>query len=1312
LLVSALSASAIFWSLTSSSRVARGQEALVDYETRIQPIFDESCSGGACHVGGRASGVDLSTYSATLTSRGVLYGAPAVTPHDSGSSPLWLKVAEESPQFGTRMPRFAPPLEASAIDLIARWIDEGAPRSAECAMRGDVDRSQIVDLSDAVRILNYLFVGGAPIWCLSVADANANGEIDLADPVFILNYLFLGGEPLAELTAEDIHECSASNVAPKADAIGTVEGREGVELRFRVSASDENGDRLRFYPVEVPEGLDLDEMSGTVAWTPSFGDAGDHRIRIRVEDDRAPPLSVETNGLIRISEGNHAPMVDEIPTLYAREGVRLTYQVEASDFDDDSLSYDLLSGPEGCELDESGLLTWTPTSGQEGEYQLRVRVTDDGEPSLSTEVESRLVCVDADSPENQVPFVPRRGIYRTIPSAPIRFSIGATDPDGHDLAFRSNQLPDGATLDPETGEFAWVPNEDQVGAVYVPFTVEDDGVPPLSDESILVFQVRPTDACAVATCDPETGCEFAPVPPSQSCCPPVETELVRVPEPVVECPEARIMYLGRNNRGFGRMRNCDQLRVTPFPQGGASVRFHLETRCVNHEQAVQLEAKLESADEVIFNRTQTAVLRARSDGWAQRLGVVFSIGRAIDLGELEGKEALLTVQLTDFDGVVLELALRVRLTLHPLDDLPEPDLHDVIADEAGCIGCHNPVGPTGERHGIEDAHPWYPLSCTDCHGGDGTATFRLTAHVNPPFGGREYLRDLSADQLDKVWEPQLQFVNPSDLRVAHRGCGSDNPANPGSGCHQSVVDSVKRSVMSTYAGHYTLPRYLAGAQDRNHIFAAIDIENPDYDPETAPEGTVAFLRALREPDPEADRSSPGTCMDVYLPKSCPTCHLSDFGPNNAAGNFRSSGCAACHMHYDEDGLSKSNDPTITKDFPPHPRTHQLTSAISTEQCSRCHFQGGRIGLAYRGIREGGFDEANTPPHAVPLGREIHDHPADYYFVDEDSRNDHDETPPDLHAEAGLVCGDCHIGGDVHGDGHLYGSERHQVGVLCEDCHGSVRAEIQEDPKTGKFKNAKGFTFRRVRRTEDNRILLKLLTDDREIEIPQIHRILESGVNQAMTQAMGVNEHGYSHTDSMECYTCHTSWRLTCFGCHVKVDDSRFQFNRTTGDSSRGAISVERDTYSIDFFALGMNHRGKISPLCSSMSLFLTYENAGGQIEYRNRPRISSDGKLGFGWNPFHHHTVSRVPQNCDVCHPRSPKAGEDNSAKLRETYGFGTGKFMATDGDGVTHDLSRFLDDDGELVGDFPHENTGPVPREIRERAMSIEVVPQPRQER
>ena len=64
----------------------------------------------------------------------------------------------------------------------------------ETPIRGDANGSASVDMSDALAVLNHLFLGGEePV---SVVHANANGDsvVDMTDSVYLLNYLFHGGD--------------------------------------------------------------------------------------------------------------------------------------------------------------------------------------------------------------------------------------------------------------------------------------------------------------------------------------------------------------------------------------------------------------------------------------------------------------------------------------------------------------------------------------------------------------------------------------------------------------------------------------------------------------------------------------------------------------------------------------------------------------------------------------------------------------------------------------------------------------------------------------------------------------------------------------------------------------------------------------------------------------------------------------------------------------------------------------------------------------------------------------------------------------
>ena len=47
---------------------------------------------------------------------------------------------------------------------------------------------------------------------------------------------------------------------------------------------------------------------------------------------------------------------------------------------------------------------------------------------------------------------------------------------------------------------------------------------------------------------------------------------------------------------------------------------------------------------------------------------------------------------------------------------------------------HGFVALLDSHAGIEDMHPWLALSCTECHGGDGTATRKEAAHALPQVG--------------------------------------------------------------------------------------------------------------------------------------------------------------------------------------------------------------------------------------------------------------------------------------------------------------------------------------------------------------------------------------------------------------------------------------------------------------------------------------------------------------------------------------------------------------------------------------------------
>ncbi len=61
-------------------------------------------------------------------------------------------------------------------------------------VRGEVAGDLLIDLADAIRVLDYLF-GGGELTCLDVGDVNDNGFLDLPDPISLLATLVSGGGP-------------------------------------------------------------------------------------------------------------------------------------------------------------------------------------------------------------------------------------------------------------------------------------------------------------------------------------------------------------------------------------------------------------------------------------------------------------------------------------------------------------------------------------------------------------------------------------------------------------------------------------------------------------------------------------------------------------------------------------------------------------------------------------------------------------------------------------------------------------------------------------------------------------------------------------------------------------------------------------------------------------------------------------------------------------------------------------------------------------------------------------------------------------
>jgi hypothetical protein len=72
---------------------------------------------------------------------------------------------------------------------------------------GDANRDGLVNISDAVFLRNYIFVGGAAPNPYEAGDVSCDGAVNVSDVVWILNFIFLSGRWPCDTDGDGIPDC-------------------------------------------------------------------------------------------------------------------------------------------------------------------------------------------------------------------------------------------------------------------------------------------------------------------------------------------------------------------------------------------------------------------------------------------------------------------------------------------------------------------------------------------------------------------------------------------------------------------------------------------------------------------------------------------------------------------------------------------------------------------------------------------------------------------------------------------------------------------------------------------------------------------------------------------------------------------------------------------------------------------------------------------------------------------------------------------------------------------------------------------------
>jgi len=72
---------------------------------------------------------------------------------------------------------------------------------------GDANSDDDVNVSDAVTIINFVFVSGNPPDPIESGDANCDGDVNVSDAVWIINFVFVNGNAPCDMDGDTVPDC-------------------------------------------------------------------------------------------------------------------------------------------------------------------------------------------------------------------------------------------------------------------------------------------------------------------------------------------------------------------------------------------------------------------------------------------------------------------------------------------------------------------------------------------------------------------------------------------------------------------------------------------------------------------------------------------------------------------------------------------------------------------------------------------------------------------------------------------------------------------------------------------------------------------------------------------------------------------------------------------------------------------------------------------------------------------------------------------------------------------------------------------------
>lgn len=247
------------------------------------------------------------------------------------------------------------------------------------------------------------------------------------------------------------------NNPPVLAPIGNKSVNENSSLSFSVSATDADNDPITYSATGLPSGATFSGQSFT--WAPNYDQANTYNVTFIASDGIAQDSETIT---ITVNNTNRAPVLASIGNKSVDEGSLLSFSISAMDADGDTITYSV-AGPGSL---SGQTFTWTPGYDQAGIYAVTFTASD------GTDQDYETIGITVNN-VNAPPVLAAIGNQAASSGSVLSFTISATDADDDEITYTASPLPSGASLDPDTGAFAWTPTLAQAGTHNITFTASD-----------------------------------------------------------------------------------------------------------------------------------------------------------------------------------------------------------------------------------------------------------------------------------------------------------------------------------------------------------------------------------------------------------------------------------------------------------------------------------------------------------------------------------------------------------------------------------------------------------------------------------------------------------------------------------------------------------------------------------------------------------------------------------------------------------------------------------------------------------------------